>query len=193
MLEQKLDRLVDAFESHGVRVRSNLRPGASEAQLDSLSRELGVMLPDQFRALYTWRNGHVDQTSDNLLAFRDNIFIGLEAIGEVHETVVSTYSRRPGDDETASFGVDPEQCVPFAEFMGAAYLVACGPQSLTKRDPHPVLSAYHGVDLFYYSIESMVDTCIDWVEQPDYMPEFREAPDELTIWQRHNPGIFSNP
>lgn len=52
VLDVKLDRLVDAFEAIGIPVRSNLRPGASEAELDAMQEELGVVLTEQFRALY---------------------------------------------------------------------------------------------------------------------------------------------
>jgi hypothetical protein len=57
------------------------------------------------------------------------------------------------------------------------------------RSPHPVIGAFHGIDVYFLSIESMIETCIEWLEQPDYDLN-RTAPNELEIWQRHNPGVF---
>lgn len=48
VLESKLERLVDAFEAHGIPVRSNLRPGASEAELDDLAEQLNLTLLKRF-------------------------------------------------------------------------------------------------------------------------------------------------
>jgi hypothetical protein len=50
---------------------------------------------------------------------------------------------------------------------------------------------FQGVDIFYYSIEQMVETCIDWVREPHY-PDGRpdDAKSEMRIWRVHNPGIF---
>ena len=53
MLKAKLDRLAAAFETRGIPVSSNLRPGASDAALDGLATELGVVLPSQLRDLYS--------------------------------------------------------------------------------------------------------------------------------------------
>jgi hypothetical protein len=44
----------------------------------------------------------------------------------------------------------------------------------------------------FYAIETMVDTCIEWVSNPLWSTE-RGIPyeEELRIWRTHNPGIFA--
>jgi hypothetical protein len=153
MLGPKLDRLVGAFEARGVPVAENLRSGVSEAQLDRLAGELGVVLPEPVRELYRWRDGHVDPEASNVLTFRDNVFLRLQDIPQVYGWVLDAYGSSDDDPD-----VDLAACVPIAEFMGAAYVVAGRRQTVSDRGPHPVLSVFHGVDLFFYSVESMVET-----------------------------------
>jgi hypothetical protein len=190
MLASKLDRLADAFEARGVRVRSNLRPGVSDAELDQLAEELNVVLPEEFKDLYRWRNGHADPDAPNVLRFRDNTFISLEAIPQAHQSVNKIYGQDEGDPDLVPLEVDLAQGLPISEFMLSWLVVACGPQTVTTRSQHPVFLVFQGVVPVFYSIETMIDTCINWVEQPEYR-QYEEAPNEREIWERHNPGIFS--
>lgn len=190
MLASKLERLADAFEARGIPVRSNLRPGASEAELDHLAEELNVVLPEEVKALYRWRNGHLDPNAPNVLQFRDNTFIGLETVPQAHQSVNEIYGQDGGDPDLVPLEVDLAQSVPISEFMDSWLVVACGPQSVTTRSQHPIVEVFQGVVPVFYSIETMIDTCIDWVEQPEYR-QYEEAPNEREIWERHNPGIFS--
>lgn len=185
---RKLDRLVAAFESHDIHVASNLRPGASDRELDELAAHLGFAIPEAVRVLYRWHDGHHDPDAEDVLLFRDNQFLRLEDIPDAHHFMVSTYADDPNED-LIDPGVDLATCVPIAAFMGSTYAVACGRQRLTDRSMHPVVGAFHGIDLYFHSVESMIDTCIDWVEQPEY-EQYGEAPNEMAIWRRHNPGVF---
>ena len=87
-MKAKLDRLAAAFETRGIPVSSNLRPGASDAALDGLATELGVVLPSQPRDLYSWRNGHSHPEASNVLVFRDNTLMGLDEIPRVRQSVL---------------------------------------------------------------------------------------------------------
>lgn len=188
VLQSKLDRLADAFEAHGIPVWSNLRPGASEPELDDIAERLNVVLPEEFRELYRWRNGHVDPDASNIVTFRDGVFIGLDAIPQAYRDVNSVYGLSPADPEYV-VDVDLSECVPIAEFMGSWLVVACGAQSAISGSQRPVFNAFHGVEPFFDSIDSMVETCIAWVEQSDYDP-YSEAPNEREIWIAHNPLRF---
>jgi hypothetical protein len=192
VLESKLDRLAEAFDARGIPVQSNLRPRASDEELDELAQRLNVALPKDLRALYRWRNGHVDPEAGNVLRFRDTKFIALDAIQPAHRLVNEIYGGYDDDPDNLPLLVDLAECVPIAEFMESWLVVACGPQTATTRSRHPVFLAFQGVYLVFYSIESMVDTCIDWVEQPEYRPD-GETPNEHEIWERHNPDIFTAP
>jgi hypothetical protein len=184
----KLDRLVAAFEARGIAVASNLRPGASDRELDELAAHLGFAIPTEVRVLYRWRDGHHDPDASNVLLFRDNTFLRLEDIPDAHHYMVSTYAEDPNGDFIDP-GVDLATSVPIAAFMGSTYAVACGRQQLTDRSTHPIVGVFHGIDLYFHSVESMIDTCIEWVEQPAY-DRYAEAPNEMAIWRRHNPGVF---
>lgn len=188
VLESKLDRLADAFEARGIPVWSNLRSGVTEPELDDIAERLSVVLPEEFRELYRWRNGHVDPDASNVVTFRDGVFIGLDAIPQAYRDVNSVYGLSPADPEYV-VDVDLSECVPIAEFMGSWLVVACGAQSAISGSQHPVFNAFHGVEPFFDSIDSMVETCIAWVEQSDYDP-YSEAPNEREIWIAHNPLHF---
>lgn len=178
-----------AFEVHGLNVEHNLQPGVSEERLDELGARLGVDLPEPFRNLYRWRNGHVDPDIPDVLAFRDNVFLRIEDIPKERDQILDTYGMLWNGPDVLMPEVDPSLCVPIAENWGAVYALVCGPHELTDRSPYPILSFFQGVDLFFYSVESMIETCIEWVEQPGYR-HHEEAPNEMEIWLRHNPGVF---
>lgn len=73
--------------------------------------------------------------------------------------------------------------------MGSTYLVVSGAHQLKPICASPVIGAFQGTDVYFLSIESMIETCIEWVEQPDYEPHM-SAPNEMSIWRKHNPGVF---
>lgn len=187
--EDKLERLADAFETHGIAVRSNLRPGVPDEAIDELALERGVVLPEDFRALYRWRNGHVDyQPSSDHLIFRDAIFLSLDELDRA-QIYLDAYARLQKDPYIPPLDIDISRCVPFAEFNGSVYVVACGEQSLTRHATRPVVEFSEDVWAAFLSIETMIDTCIAWVKQPGY-ERYHSAPNEREIWERHNPGIF---
>lgn len=188
-LAARLDRLVAAFEAHGLDVGANLLPGATAAQIDAVEAELGVRLPRAYRELYGWSAGCVDPASDVALMFRDNTFLRLDDVAEVRRAVVATYGATDDEDAENYYGVDLRTTAPFAEFMGSTYLVATGPHRLDPTLAHPVIGAFQGVETYFHSIETMVETCIEWVEHPDYEP-LASAPDETATWLKHNPGLF---
>ncbi len=55
----------------------------------------------------------------------------------------------------------------------------------------PIISMLQGVDIYFFLMGSMVDTCIDWVSHEAY-DEDHTLPQEIemSIWRKHNPGIF---
>ena len=99
----------------------------------------------------------------------------------------------------ASYGTFPDfyellaSSFPFAAFNGGWLVLPCKRQTLDKRLQRPVISVFQGIDVYFYSLQLMVDTCVDWVSHPLYDPKeaagFPEAL-EMEIWRRHNPGIF---
>lgn len=58
-----LARLERWLEIHRPDYSADLQPGASDADLDALETRFTVQLPEAFRALYRWRNGHQGETA----------------------------------------------------------------------------------------------------------------------------------
>lgn len=189
MLIEKLERLVDAFENKGHAVRSNLAPGATEAELDALADRYTVELPPDFRELYTWHNGHIDQESwKTTLQFRDGPFIGIDLF-EYPQSTINIW-RDATEDGIWSDVLDLNTCVPFAYSNGDLLVVPGVGTSITPLSPRPVVAIGFGnLAVYFLSIETMIDTCIEWFEQPDW-DLVKETPNELAIWTKHNPGVF---
>lgn len=186
MLIEKLERLVDAFEDHDVPVRSNLAPGATTSELAAFANRYEVELPDDYRAMYSWHNGHLKTNNfAEMLMFRDRAFMALGDLGGPQSWIDS--AREYGD--VVDGIVDLTTCLPFAGHSDA-YVVPGASTNVSALSNSPVIAIGHGhLDVFYLSIEAMVDTCIEWVEQTDW--EFgRTAPNEYEIWVKHNPGVF---
>ena len=183
-IADRCEKLVRAFEAKGVAVRANLRPGLNREEIVKKTAALGLKLPAEVIELYQWRNGHFDDDGPTL-CFRDNNFISLERALTAHADIVGSYG-------AASEDVDLEACFPIAEFDGAWYVVACGQHSFGSDKPYPVISVSEGVDLFYYSLAAMLDTCIAWVSRPEW-EQYDHVPEDIEtkIWKQYNPGIFS--
>ena len=191
-IQSRLERLADAFERHGIAVRGSLLPGASDAELDVVEAELGVVLPQAYRALYTWSAGCSDPEGEAPFLFRDNAFLELNEVVQRRQELVEAYQEQTYPGDVGAFGmngVDLTTTAPFAETEGAVYVVACGPHTLASASQNPVISVFEGIDVYFNSIESMLDTCIEWVEQEGY-DRYSLAPDEKGPWLRHNPGVF---
>lgn len=180
ILAARLDVLADAFAHHGYDVRSNLHRGATPDELDELEASLGVILPAAYRDLYTWSAGTVDEQGPMpRLRFRDEGLLSLSRVVEERDALVETYDWF--DD------VDLRTLAPLGTYEGSTLAVACGPQGLTTLAEHPVISFFQGIDVYYDSIESMVETAVAWVSQPDW--DRYETPNEIEIWRRHNRAV----
>ncbi len=188
-----LDELVGALEVKGHHVRQHLQPGLSRSRLLEKTAALPFAFPEDLMALYMWRNGQPEAAAwdADALCFRDNTFISVERALDAY---VRQYKEAEPWDSLDRYGVALHSCFPFAAFEGAQYVIVCGPHRLKTAEPSPIVSIFHGIDLYFYSLQSMVSTCIAWVRDPHWTKEshlgLREDI-EMKIWQEHNPGIFS--
>lgn len=180
-LAERLEVLADAYAAHGYDVRPNLLPGATVSELDAVESALGVVLPASYRELYGWSAGVVDSSGTlPCLRFRDEALLPLARVVEERELLLQTY----GWFED----VDGRTVVPFAWFQGSTLVVACGPQRLTSAVPHPVISYFQAIDVYYDSIGAMVETTIAWVSQAAWAP-YETTPNEMEIWRRYNVAV----
>lgn len=99
--------------------------------------------------------------------------------------MMETYGANPADHDLL------KNSFPFAAFNGGWLVLPCKEQKLDSRLTRPVISVMQGIDVWFYSIQLMIETCIEWVSHPAYghsgnssLPEN----EELAIWRKHNPG-----
>ena len=182
------DALADAFERKGVAVRANLSPGLAREEILRIVEPLGIALPEDVIALYEWRNGHLDEFSEDVIRFRDNTFISLERAVEEHAQLMSIYAL---DSTLEEDRVDLQAALPISFFEGSCDVVACGAHLHHDAGDHPVIRVFEGIDMYYPSIESMLRICTEWVSHPDWDAADGFPGDaEMEIWQKHVPGIF---
>lgn len=71
-----LRRIETWLNAHAPRILTeSLNEGATESELSGLEAAIGKLLPDDYKALYRWRNG-LDENADNF----GNLFYGLSFI-----------------------------------------------------------------------------------------------------------------
>ena len=179
-LDTKLETLLAAYEAKGHRVTDSLLTGLSRESIDELTTWFPLPLPEELYQLYGWRNGqtHDAWAEEYPFWFRDNAFCNLAHAEEVYRNVVSVY---------AEHNKLILECFPFAEFSGECYLLQCSPPIVTSR---PVVDLIG--DTYFLSLDTLIETCIDWVRHPRYSGhESLDRDVELEIWCKHNPGLFA--
>lgn len=79
-LIQELDAWL---KQHRQKYYASLNTGATEAEIVSFRSQLGIAVPDDFAALYRWRNGQMDDCSESLE--HNRMFMSLAAILETKQ------------------------------------------------------------------------------------------------------------
>jgi hypothetical protein len=178
-----LDTLVRAYEEKGMIV--SLLPGIDEAELRARCHWFPGTLPQELVALYGWRGGQAHWDEDHLFWLGDNLFPSLEMAEQEYASMMETYGTDPEDHEVLKYSF------PFAAFNGGWYVLPTADHPFNSILPMPVLSVFQGVEPFFYSIQTMVDTYVEWVRHEQYTKEDHlPAEIERAIWEKHNPGIF---
>lgn len=177
--QDKLNELLTAYSKHSKSIEDELYPGLSIDEIKNQTNWFPYDVPEAIYDLYSWKSGQKIQTETPFM-FRDMQIIDLNTAKTNYECFVKSY----GQDN--DWIVDVKRCFPFAECEGA-HLTIC------SDGKFPIVSIFEGVDIFFNSFESMLDTCIEWVNQ-DNFEYFDEIPNEHSIWKKHNPGleIFAN-
>lgn len=187
-----LEELRQAYLERGRDVDRQLRPGLGRDEILSRTRDLALTLPDDLVEMYEWRNGQDEEAemSQDAMLFRDHRFVDVD--GALREYRLVQEHHAP-DEDTIPYSFELAEAFPFATFMGSSYVIVCGPHELASPHPHPVVSVFQGVDLFFHSLETMLRTCLEWVRHPSWSTRYG-VPDEIEseIWLRLNPGIFES-
>jgi hypothetical protein len=187
-LHAKLEKLRDAFLRKGHDVSESLGPPVPEDELRNRCRWFPTELPAELVALYGWHEGSKKSTWDTEkpLWLRDCGFCGIDIAESEYRRIMDSYGIYPDVHELL------KNSFPFAEFNGGWLVLPCAGQALDDRFERPVISVMEGIDIWFYSVELMVDTCTEWIENSafqDGVPSL--SPDrEMEIWRKHNPGFF---
>ena len=175
-----LNALLDASQVGGANVGAELNPGLEQNELLDLLAPLKLQVPQSFMEMYRWRNGCKDDHCG--FYFRDLTFVSLQEAIECRE-IILTYYALDADDP-----FDYAHFLPFSRLQGKDFFgVLCTPIGDLPPAADNVISVSEGGNVLnFHSIESMLRTCIDWVDQDAISNEELE----LEIWRQHNPGIF---
>ena len=187
-LHRQLDLLATAYEEKGLKVKQTMLPGIPEAELRKKCSWFPGELPEEIIALYEWSGGQVkdDWDVEYPFWFRDNVFSRIDRAKVEYSSMMSSYGSYPEDHEMLKYSF------PFAAFNGSVYVLPTKGHNLNSVLNKPIVNVFQGIDIFFYSIERMVETCVDWVRNDMYSYDgvFPEKV-EQEIWQKHNPGVFS--
>ena len=186
-LHTLLNELLDAYEAKGMKVSNDLLPPINEQELREICSWFPGELPAEIIALYAWRGGHKKDAweADFPFWFRDNSFCSIERAKQEYQSMMDSYGTIPEDHELLKYSF------PFASFNGGCYVLPTQGQPFSSALSLPIISVLEGIDILFYSIESMVSTCIEWVKHPQYDEDYSLPKEiEIEIWQKHNPGIF---
>ena len=112
-------------------------------------------------------------------------FCSLARAEDEYASILSSYGWIPGRRGLLKYAF------PFAEFNGGWYVMPALGHPFNLSLACPIISVFEGIDVYYYSLELMVNTCIEWVSHPEYSADGSLPHEiELEIWRKHNPGIF---
>ena len=177
-IRAKLRHIETLLSERGFPV-DDLNPGLSREEIADKVAQLPYPFPEELYQLYMWKNG--TQEGSDLALFRDQTFSSIEdALSNLADLRYS--------------GV--EDAFPFATFEGSYYVLPAKAYALHKNLERPVIEVFEGVGVYFYSIAHMLDTQIDWIKEGVHVPPESDSAGidlsdlEMTIWRRHNPGIF---
>lgn len=182
------ERLRQAYVNRDADPGDNLRPGLDAETYRAAWAAHGIDPPADLVALYQWHDGNADVDAEYALCFRDNVFISLEHSLEEYRRLCEPNLR----EQTLELsGLDLARCVPIAAYEGCVYVLAIDGHAYGRKAAQPVVQVFEDVAVYFYSLRSMLQTCQAWVAHPDWTKEgLLDEEDE--IWERYNPGVFSN-
>lgn len=186
-LHSELDRLLAAYEDKGMKVSETLLPALTEYEIIEQCSWFPGELTKEIISLYSWRGGqeHDAWETEHPFWFRDNSFTSLQRVQNEYRKMMDSYGKYPEDHEMLKYSF------PFASFNGGWYVLPTRKHNFNQSLKSPVISVLEGIDVYFYSIESMVSICTEWVSRPEYDTDYT-LPEEIEekIWKKYNPGIF---
>jgi len=158
-----LDTLAGLAETHHALEPSELQPGLSRAELESilLANHFSADPPESWFELYQWRNGTVYDGRDPPLFHYHRFAPVQEALAE-HAHLEALYREPP---ETVPL-------LPLFTFMGEWYVVDC---SADPREHGRILFLFQGVTVAYDGLEAMLESILECYQQGAYRYDGEET------------------
>ncbi len=184
-ITDKLNILINSLREKGITEVDNLLPGLSRQEIEQNTSHLPFKLPEEIYELYQWRNGCDHNFAPSL--FRDQKLLTLDDALKEYEYLIEGYIYESDEDDIDIYQVDLKSCFPFAGFDGSIYTISCGKQYFTDKSKLPIISVFEGIDLYFYTFDSMLDTCIEWVQHPSYRKYYAPL-NQTEAWEKNQYG-----
>jgi len=186
--QSRLEALRLAYEARQEHVSATLQPGLAEAALRERCAWFPSRLPDEVVALYAWHDGQPSPPEEEPypFLFRDCGFTSIRNAEKDYRMIMASYGTQPGLHELL------KHSFPFAAFDAGYLVLTCGGRFPGSPFEHTVVSVFQNVMPMFYSMESMVETCIEWVGDTGSLaglPFIGKALEDEVL-ERHNPGIL---
>lgn len=139
-IHARCEALMQAYRFKGVSPEDELLPGLSEDELAQMTAWFPATLPDDVKAMYTWRNGHRDDAwhTQHVFGFRDTPFRNVTDLRSEYVSMMSTYGAVKYEFDK----VDLEFCFPFAASNGGWLVVPCAGHDFGGGHEFPVISVF---------------------------------------------------
>jgi len=188
-IHNKLEKLADLYEAKEHYVRQNLLPPLSKEQVLEQCDWFPYELPSEIIDMYTWSGGCDNDSGAEypFILIEDAAFTTIEAAKREYLFLQETEER---EETEAAFEVKLDSCFPIAVYDYSSYSVACSDsQQWQKEYPNRVIATFELMEMHFHSIDSMLDTHIEWLQHPSWSM-YGESPETFQkIWRKHNPGV----
>jgi len=187
--QSRLEALRLAYEAKQEHVSATLQPGLAEAALRERCAWFPSRLPDEIVALYGWHDGQPSSpgVEQYPFLFRDCGFTSIRNAENEYKMIMSSYGTQPSLHDLL------KHSFPFAAFDAGWLVLTCNERFPGSPYEHSVISVFQNVMLMFYSMDSMVETCIGWVNNIGVLAglPFIGKSLEDEILERFNPGILA--
>ena len=188
-IQDKLEKLADCYEANGFNVRKYLAPPLSRDQVLEGCSWFPHELPSQIIDMYTWSGGSLwpGEVEYPFFLIDDAVFSTIEY---AQSEYYSLQEIEQYDETCEIFGLDLATCYPIALNDYSSYSVPCSDTHQWHQDyPAPVVSTFEIMQMHYHSIESMLDTNIEWMLHPEWAEYGHDGSIYDDILRKNNPGL----
>ena len=166
-----------------------LQTGLSEEDILEKTKWFKGTIPREIIELYEWHNGQIGNEWELSypFLFRDYAFSSIEVSKRIYKDLI------PDWVNTGLFEgrFDLYKCFPIAEFNGTCLVLSDNVMKFDTGESRPIVSLSEDAGVYFYSFERMLDACIEWAKRGSFEEHFQPPDNELEIWRKFNPGIFS--